>query len=68
MPKVIVHTNPLYNAIGVRLLLGEVGVTGPMLQDETTIRCVMTEDQILRFRNSRGAAHRVEIVPEAPAA
>ena len=66
MPKVIVYPNPIYNPIGVRTLLGEVGVTGPMLQDETSIKCVMTEDQISRFRNSRGAAHWLEIVPEAP--
>ncbi len=66
MPKVIVYPNPIYNPIGVRTLLGEVGVTGPMLQDETSIKCVMTEDQIARFRNSRGAAHKLEIVPDAP--
>lgn len=68
MPKVIVTPNPMYNPIGVRQLLAEMGVTGPMLQDATTIKCVMSEDQIHRFRNSRGAAHQVVIVPDPPPA
>ncbi len=67
MPKVIITPSSAFNPIGVRLLLGEVGVLGPMLQDETTITCIMTDDQIFRFRNGRGAAHKVEIVPESPA-
>lgn len=65
MPKVIVTPNGSYNPTGVRLLLSELGV-GVMLQDETTIRCVMTDAQIARFRNSRGAAHKLEIVEDAP--
>lgn len=66
MPKVIITPSSIFNPIGVRLLLGEVGVIGPMYQDETTITCIMTEAQIERFRNGRGAAHKVEIVPDAP--
>ncbi len=65
MPKVIITPSPAFNPMGVRLLLGEVGVNA-MLQDDTTITCMMSEDQISRFRNGRGAAHKVEIVPEAP--
>ncbi len=67
MPKVIITPSSAFNPIGVRLLLGEVGVLGPMLQDETTITCIMSEAQIDRFRNGRGAAHKVEIIAEAPA-
>ena len=65
MPKVVITPNQAYNPTGVRLLLAECGV-GPMLQDETTITCQMTEAQIDRFRNSRGAAHKLEVVLEAP--
>jgi hypothetical protein len=66
MPKVKITPNPAYNAIGIRLLLSDIGVQGPMLQDETTITCVMTDEQISRFRNGRGAAHMVEIIPDPP--
>lgn len=64
MPKVKVTPNPAYDPLGVRILLSNLGVSGPMLQDETSITCIMTEDEINRFRNGRGAAHRVEIIPE----
>jgi hypothetical protein len=64
MPRVKVIPNPQHNPIGVRLLLGEIGVNGPMLQDEVSITTVMTEDQINRFRNGRGAAHQIQILPE----
>lgn len=64
MPKVIVTPNQSYNPTGVRLLLAEIGV-GLMLQDQTTITCVMTDEQIARFRNSKGAAHKLEVVEDA---
>lgn len=67
MPRVKVHVNTMFNPIGVRLLLGEIGVIAPMLQEENCITTVMSEDQISRFRNSRGAAHMVEILPEPKA-
>ena len=66
MKKVKITISPMYNAIGVRLLLGEIGVIAPMLQEENTIITHMSEDQIHRFRNSKGAAHRIETI-EPPA-
>ena len=65
MPKVIITPNPQYNAIGIRLLLAAIGV-GPMIQDDTTIKCQMTDAQIDRFRNGRGAAHKLEIISDPP--
>jgi len=64
--KVIITPNPQYDPIGVRLTLQQIGV-GPMIQDATTIRCLMSDDQISRFRNGRGAAHKLEVVPDASA-
>ena len=66
MPKVIITVNQSYSAIGVRMLLGEIGVCAPIYQDETSITTVMSEDQIHRFRNSKGAAHKLEVVVDAP--
>ena len=68
MPKVVITVNQSYSAIGVRMLLGEIGVCAPILQDETSITTVMTEEQIHRFRNSKGAAHKLEVVADPPPA
>src|SRR5262245_48940121 len=69
MKKVRITVSQNFNAIGVRMLLGEIGVTQPILQEEKdgihTITTMMTDDLISRFRNSKGAAHRLEILPEA---
>ena len=48
------------------MLLGNLGVHGPMLQDESGIVCVMTEAEINSFRNGRGAAHKLEVIPDPP--
>jgi len=68
MPMVKVYPHPSYDPLGVRVLLGQIGVSGPMLQDETSITCSMTEQQISNFVNGRGAAHRLVVqTPEPPA-
>ena len=64
MPMCKVYPNPTYDPLGVRALLGQIGVSGPMLQDETSITCQMTEQQIGNFINGRGAAHRLVRVEE----
>lgn len=66
MPKVKITPNSAYDPLGVRILLSNLGVKGPMLQDETSITCVMTEAEINSFRNGRGAAHGIQIIPDAP--
>ena len=67
MPMCKVYPNPTYDPLGVRVLLGQIGVSGPMLQDETSITCQMTEQQIRDFTHGRGAAHRLVVqVPPAP--
>lgn len=68
MPKVKITPNSAYDPLGVRVLLSNLGVKGPMLQDETTITCMMTEAEINSFRNGRGAAHKLEIIPDPPPA
>lgn len=68
MPKVKITPNSAYDPLGVRVLLSNLGVKGPMYQDETSITCVMTEAEINSFRNGRGAAHKLEVIPDpAPA-
>ena len=67
MPMVKVHPHPSYDPLGVRVLLGQIGVSGPMLQDETCITCQMSEQQISNFVNGRGAAHRLVVQAEAAA-
>lgn len=68
MPKVRITPNSAYDPLGVRILLSNLGVQGPMLQDAKTITCMMTEAEINSFRNGRGAAHGLEIIPDpAPA-
>lgn len=64
MPTVKITPNPAYDPLGVRILLSNLGVKGPMLQDESSIICAMTDAEINAFRNGRGAAHKLEIIPE----
>lgn len=68
MPRVKIHVTQGFNVIGVGVNLQQIGVMAPMhyCEDGSGIVTVLTAEQIDRFKNSRGAAHRVEEFPDAP--
>jgi hypothetical protein len=61
--KVRVHINPMFNPQSARTRLNELGITH-QIEKDGVIECRMSETQRIDFLNSRGAAHRLEIVQD----